>query len=326
MARPLIRRSLRIARVALVTGAVASFAACATDAIDGVNETTSFAVGTGLHTITVGTLDRTYILHVPSRRPMSQSGTLMPYPLMIVLHGSSGSGDDIRATTNMDSVSEANRVIVAYPNGVAGSGGLFPTDWNAGTCCGEAARENIDDIGFMRALIAEVSAKLPVDQNRIHVAGFSDGGRMAYYMACQMADRIAAIGVVSGSLVDDGCEPARSVPVIAMHGTDDPIVPFDAGVDAPMPAVADSSMSSLPPSIQFWIAADGCAAPADSAYTTSVTRTTFGSCSGADVAFYTIDGGVHTWPVLVSPGSSDPDATLSATTLIAQFFKKHSLK
>jgi polyhydroxybutyrate depolymerase len=326
MARPVrFQVSRRSIRASLLLVTVAACAACASDSILGVNETVSFAPGTGLHTITVGTLDRTYILHVPSKRPMSQSGTLMPYPLMIVLHGSSGSGDDIRGTTNMDSVSEANRVIVVYPNGVAGAGGLFPTDWNAGSCCGEAAREGIDDIGFMRALIAELSAKMPIDQHRIHVAGFSDGGRMAYYMACQMAGQIAAIGVVSGSLVDDGCQPARSVPVIAMHGTDDPIVPYDAGVAAPMPEMADSDMTSLPPSIQFWIAADGCESPADSSYNPSVTLTTFATCT-ADVAFYAIDGGVHTWPVLTDAASSDPDATVSATALIAQFFKKHALK
>ena len=299
--------------------------ACASEGILDVDESTSFSSGTALHTMTVGSLQRSYILHVPAHRPMTQSGTLLSYPLTIVLHGSSGSGDDIRGTTNMDSVSEANRVVVVYPNAVAGAGGLFPSDWNAGTCCGEAGREGIDDIGFMRAMIAELAAKLPIDKRRIHVAGFSDGGRMAYYMACQMADQIAAIGVVSGSLRDDSCVPSRAVAVIALHGTDDPVVPYGESIDSPMPQTVDASMETLPPSIQFWAAQDKCSAAADSALTPHVIRTTFATCVGSDVAFYSIDGGVHTWPVLVDRSSSDPDQTVSATALITDFFKRHHL-
>lgn len=314
-------------RISFALALVAVLGGCATDALDGVDESTSFSPGTALHTLTVGSLDRTYIVHVPSKRPMAQSGAVLPFPLTIVLHGSSGSGQDIRATTNMDSVSEANRIVVVYPNAIAGAGGLFPTDWNAGgDCCGEAGREGIDDLGFMRAMIADISAKLPIDPRRIHVAGFSDGGRMAYYMACQMSDRIAAIGVVSGSLSDDTCEPAHSVALIAVHGTDDPIVPYDAAIQSPMPQpVADPSMSSLPPSIQFWIEQDGCSQQSDSSYASSVMLTTFATCTGSDVAFYTIDGGVHTWPVLTDPSSSDPDQTVPATALITAFFKRHHL-
>ncbi len=323
MARALTTRFGALCALALVS----LLAGCATDSIDGVDESTSFAPGTTLHTITVGSLDRTYIVHVPSHRPMAQSGAVLPYPLTIVLHGSAGSGQDIRATTNMDSVADANRIVVVYPDGVAGAGGLFPTDWNAGGgCCGEAGREGIDDLGFMRAMIAELSAKLAIDTRRIHVAGFSDGGRMAYSVACQMSGQIAAIGVVSGSLSDDSCEPAHSVALIAVHGTDDPIVPYDEGIDSPMPEPSiDPSMSSLPPSIQFWVEQDGCSQASDSSYTTSVTLTLFGSCTGSDVAFYSIDGGVHTWPVLTSPSSSDPDQTVPATALITDFFKRHHL-
>ena len=312
-------------RASCVLALAAVLAGCASDDLLGVGESTSFAAGTALHTLTVGSLERSYIVHVPSRRPMAQSGTLLPYPLTIVLHGSSGTGEDIRATTNMDSVSDANRVVMVYPNAVAGAGGLFPTDWNAGACCGEAGREGIDDLGFMRAMIADISAKLPIDNRRIHVAGFSDGGRMAYYMACQMADQIAAIGVVSGSLSDDSCEPARAVALIAVHGTDDPIVPYDESIDSPMPAPVDPNMSTLPPSIQFWVEQNGCSQAADLSFAAHVTRTTFATCSGSDVAFYTIDGGVHTWPILTDPSSPDPDQTLSATALIADFFKRHHL-
>jgi polyhydroxybutyrate depolymerase len=306
--------------------AVASIMGCAPDSLVGLEPTTKFEAGTGLHTIEVGSLSRQYVLHVPQRRPMMANGAVLPYSLIIVLHGSSGSGLDIRATTNMDSVSEAQRLVVAYPNGVAGAGGLFPTDWNAGTCCGAAGRENIDDVAFIKAVIEEVSANLPMEKRRVYVAGFSDGGRMAYRLACELSSQIAAIGVVSGSLRQDGCAPTNSVAVIAIHGTDDPIVPYNEDPDTspaqPMTGVA----AATPPSLQFWIAENGCTNGGTASYSARVDLTTFPTCSGADVAFYAVKGGTHSWPVLVDPASDDPDATLPATALIADFFRRHRQK
>jgi polyhydroxybutyrate depolymerase len=189
---------------------------------------------------------------------MTSSGALLAYPLIIVLHGSSGNADDIHATTNMDSVREANRTIVAYPNGVGGGGGLYPTDWNACGCCGASGRKNIDDVGFIKAVLTEISAKMPIDPHRVYVAGFSDGGRMAYRLACEMSTQIAAIGVVSGSLKSDDCAPAKSVAVLAIHGTDDPTVPIDEDADTQPTTTISPMAESMPPSVQFWISADGC--------------------------------------------------------------------
>jgi polyhydroxybutyrate depolymerase len=329
MAPTIARRARRRART---VGAAAALIAglgtvgCAIDRLTSTNAVATFDVGTGLHTIDVGSLTREYVLHVPQRRPTTSSGMLLPYPLVLVLHGSSGSGGDIEATTNMDSVSEANRVVVAYPNAVAGAGGLFPTDWNAGNCCGAAGREDIDDVGFIKAVIAELSAKLPIDRRRIHIAGFSDGGRMAYRLACELSTQIAAIAVVSGSLKEDSCTPARPVAVIAIHGTDDPIVPYDDDADTPPPAAMTGVAATLPPSVQFWISENGCAGGSVAPYSARVEATTFPGCIGADVAFYSVTGGAHGWPVLLDPESDDPDETFSATALIAEFFRRHVLK
>jgi polyhydroxybutyrate depolymerase len=314
--------------VAMALSAMAALFAfgCSTDSVVDPDATSSFAIGSGLHAITVGSLDRSYLLHVPKLRPMSTSGVLLAYPLIIVLHGSSGSAEDIEATTNMDSVSEANRTIVAYPNGVGGAGGLYPTDWNAGTCCGAAGRENIDDVGFIKAVLAEISAKMPIDARRVYVAGFSDGGRMAYRLACEMSSQIAAIGVVSGSLKADDCAPAKSVAVLAIHGTDDPIVPFDDGADTQPTATMNPMEEALPPSVQFWISADGCNDGTQTSVADRIDLTAFTPCSGSDVSFYSLSGGLHSWPVLVDATSDDPDQAFSATAVIADFFRKHRLK
>jgi polyhydroxybutyrate depolymerase len=314
-----LRRVAAIALAAFVSG-------CALDRLVGTDTTTKFDVGTGLHQIEVGSLSREYLLHVPQRRPMTSSGTLLPYPLVIVLHGSSGSGEDIRGTTNMDSVSEANRLVVVYPNAVAGAGGLFPTDWNAGTCCGAAGREDIDDVGFIKSMIAELSTNLPIDKRRVFVAGFSDGGRMAYRLACELSSQIAAIGVVSGSLRDEGCAPSNPVAVIGIHGTDDPIVPYNEDPDTPPSAPMAGVAAEMPPSLQFWVSQNGCTEGTTSAFGTHVDVTTFSSCTRADVAFYSVKGGTHSWPVLLDASSDDPDATFSATALIAEFFRRHRMK
>src|SRR5205814_1785627 len=100
----------------------------------------------------------------------------------------------------------------AYPDGSDGGFGLYPTDWNAGTCCGAPFREGVDDLAFISAIISQVEGRLSVDHARVFIAGFSDGGRMAYHVACQLGSKIAAIAVVSGSLTDNQCFPDVGVP------------------------------------------------------------------------------------------------------------------
>lgn len=315
---------------ALVFGAVAAslaVAGCGANDVLGPSgsgaSTGDYVIGTTNHSLDVEGLTRTFILHVPVNRPMSTgNGAVLPYPLIIVLHGSSSSGADIEGTTNMDSLAEVNRSIVAYPDGIAGAGGLFPSDWNAGTCCGAAAREGIDDVGFIKALITEVSSKLSIDKTRIYVSGFSDGGRMAHRLACVMSEQIAAIGVVSGSLVDDACAPVKPVAVVAIHGTADDEVPYDDASATAPPNSVIAAAADMPPSIQFWISHDGCTVATPANLAASVHRTVFTKCNGADVVFYSIDGGTHTWPVLAT-GSAAPDAQLSASAVIASFFARH---
>lgn len=326
MVQAVSARWLRFSAMVAAGMAIVAVAACAADSIDSVASSATFDVGTtASHSIVVGSLTREYILHVPAHRPTTSSGTVLAYPLIIVLHGSSADGEDIRATTNMDSVSEANRTIVAYPNGVRGAGGLFPSDWNAGNCCGAASRENIDDVGFIKAMIAQLATSLPIDTRRIYVAGFSDGGRMAYRLACELSSQIAAIAVVSGSLRESDCEPARAVPVIAIHGTDDDIVPYNEDPDTPPALEMTGAAATLPPSVQFWISANACTGGTTSAFSSRVDRTTFSACT-ADVAFYSVAGGGHEWPVFVDSASDDPGETFSATPLIASFFRRRVLK
>jgi len=274
--------------------------------------------GTTTHFIAVGSASRDYLLHVPMRRPVLLGGVVRPYSLVLVLHGSSGSADDIRQTSGMDSLSEAFRFVVAYPTGTNG-GGQYPSDWNGGTCCGAAERHNVDDVGFLSALVAEVSKNLPVDPHRIYIVGFSSGAIMAYHAACKLSTLIAGIGVISGSLMDDNCTPSRGVAFIGIHGTNDDQVPYNDPSLTPPPKPVTGVGATLPTSAQFWIATNKCGAGAATRLSPHVVRTTFSSCPGAAFAFYTIEGGSHEWP---SSGSAPPMSELRASNVIAEYLNR----
>jgi polyhydroxybutyrate depolymerase len=320
-------RRRRIAAIA--SAAIASIiVACSNYGPTSVTESADWSAGTAAHSVVVGSLTRTYLVHVPARRRVSTAGLTIPWPLVIVLHGSSGDATAIEHQSGMDSLADAQRFLVAYPNGTGGAFGLYPSDWNAGTCCGGANRDNIDDLGFIAALIAEINVHLTMDTHRVYVAGFSSGGYMAYHAGCQLATTIAAIGVISGALADDSCVPSKPMPLFAEHGTDDPEVPYDQDAPpppGPVPNVADT----LPPSVRFWSSTNGCAAKtAKSAVkitAADVVQTSMTSCLAADVNFYAIRGGTHGWPGGPDdPGALPPMNEINATVLMWQFFIAHS--
>jgi polyhydroxybutyrate depolymerase len=310
-------------RCAMSTMLVA--AACASEYTKSVNG--GWSAGTAEHSIAVASDDRTFLLHVPTLRPRNRLGATVAFPLVILLHGSGADGETIRRQSRIEALADSLRFVVAYPNGKNGLLG-FGSDWNAGTCCGNAARSHVDDVAFVRAVMGEVSRHIPIDRRRIYVAGFSDGGRMAYRVACDAASLVAAIGVVSGSLRDEQCAPLKPVPVIAFHGTADPEVPYtDSALTQPKtPAPAAAGM--LPPSIRFWSAVDGCRGVALRRETVHVTRASFAPCAGADVVLYTIEDGLHAWPGGAKDGASgaEPTTEVHATETMVQFFFRHPLR
>ena len=301
---------------ALAIFAAAVSISCAPQGILGTSG--NWKRGTTTHFISVGATPREYLLHVPQRRPLRLGGTIRPYSLVLVLHGSSANGEDIRQVSQMDSFSEVLRFVVAYPNGTSG-GGLGPSDWNGGVCCGAAARDSVDDVGFLAALVAEVSKNLSVDPHRIYIVGFSSGAIMAYHAACKLAPMIAAIGVISGSLMDDNCAPARPVAVIGVHGTSDDQVPYGDPSLTPLPKSVTGAAAKLPSSAQFWVATNGCGPGAAALQSPHVVRTSFKGCTGAQVEFYTIEGGSHGWP---QSGLAPPMSELQASSVIAEYFDR----
>ena len=317
----------RRATLAAPTAIIALAIACSNYGPTSAGESADWSAGTSLHVTVVSSLTRTFQVHVPPHRRVSTSGLTLTWPLVIVLHGSSGTGTAIEQQSGMDSLADAQRFLVAYPDGTGGLFGLYPSDWNAGTCCGAANRDNIDDLGFISAIITMVAAHVPLDTRRVYVAGFSSGGYMAYHVGCQLSATVAAIGVVEGAVAEDQCAPAKPVPLWAVHGTTDPEVAFNQ--DAPPPTGPIPVLAvDLPPSIQFWSVLNGCAAKTAKGTTKTtaadVVHTSFTACSGADVDFYAISGGTHGWPGGPDePGSQPPMNEMKASVLMYQFFFAH---
>lgn len=271
--------------------------------------------------ITAGGLDRTYLLHVP---PTSGRGRKMP--LVVVLHGGNGSADQIREATGMNREADRRGFIVAYPNGLGWFGGHEAT-WNAGPCCGYPALRRVDDVGFVRELIAELETTLPIDARRIYAAGFSDGGRMVYRLACEMSDQIAAVAPVSGAIPDPGCQPMHPVSLLAVHGTADEVLFYDGGDDPDLPD--GGTTLSTQAAVAHWAEAMGCALPPRRRRTPPVVIDRYTRCDGADVVLYTIEGAGHTWvkdpfhTPLADQARADSTAPAWTSALILDFFSRH---
>ena len=161
---------------------------------------------------------REYILHVPP----SYNGKVAA-PLVIVLHGAVQGAANAQQMSGMSSLADQQNFIAVYPNGT----GRLVT-WNAGNCCGYAQRENVDDIAFLRALVAKLQKNYSIDARRIYVAGISNGAMMSYRAACEMSDVVAAVAPVEGAQ-NVPCKPSAPVSLIVFHGTADRLVPYNGG-------------------------------------------------------------------------------------------------
>ena len=279
--------------------------------------------GTESHGVDVQGHRRDFLLHVPASRVRNRFGIAQPYPLIIALHGSGADGETVRRQSGLDSVADAKSWLVAYPNAVAGNLGLG-SDWNAGTCCGAASRDSVNDVQFILAVIDSLASVFPINRKRVYVAGFSDGARMAYHLACDAAASIAAVSIVSGSLRDSTCVPVKPVPMIAFHGTEDDEVPYAEPPDSPLRKPPIRTAQALPPSVQRWASANGCRGLRQTLAATDVTRYSFTRCKAA-VEMYSVAGGGHGWPGEPhGVGAEPPMSEISATDIMVRFFSQIS--
>ena len=185
-----------------------------TDVVDTVDST--------LHTITIeGMQPRTYFLHVPAAYQPSQS-----VPLLLAFHGRSTVGKEILRTSQFVAWAAEMNFIVAAVNGAVYDGA---SSWNAGNCCTNATTYEENDVLLASTIIDFVKSNYAVDPARLWASGHSNGGMLAYRLACDLSDKITAIAVVTGALMDPTCSPTKPVSIFHIHGNLDPTIPFHGG-------------------------------------------------------------------------------------------------
>ena len=243
-----------------------------------------------VHELVVDGIDRSYIVY----KPMLSDTTDLP--LMIVLHGGLGNAKHVEKMTGMNEVADTGKFIVAYPNGTGGRFRFMKNrrTWNAGSCCGQAMKKNVDDVLFIEKVIEDIDSKFSIDTRRVYVTGMSNGAMMAYRLACEIPDKIAAIIPVSGTLTVDNCDGAKDVPVLHIHGDQDKYVPIAGGKGDK--SVAGVAYRSVPGTIELIIRSRQGLAFEQSTLNGEIRVSSYSFSNGAPVVLCTIKGGEHVWP------------------------------
>lgn len=279
-------------------------------------QTESIVPGDSTRSLTHAGIERKYLLHIPPGYDAAR-----PTPLVLAFHGIGLDAEEMVRISKLSEQADISGFIVVYPNGTGEK-----KSWNGGHCCGEAAKNNVDDVGFVRALIDELSASLNIDPNRVYATGFSNGAIMVYRLACELSDRIAAIGPVAATqILDDqeACHPARSVPLIHFHGTADRLNPYAGGTTS-----AGFVFVSVEDAIAFWAEKNACTNPLQRTESGTIQHEVYMPCAqDSAIELYTIRDGEHAWPggEAVSPQIGEPTMEISASLLMWEFFAAHPL-
>lgn len=264
-------------------------------------------------------LSRSYLIAIPDTAPAET-----PLPLVLALHRFAGSAAEMARISRFHEVGIEEGFIVCYPDG---RGRRWNTDPDA----------RPDDVGYLRALVAALAAEYPVDLDRVYVTGASNGGFLSWLLACEAADTFAAVAPVMATLPENiatACASA-AMPICVVHGTDDPVVPYD-GFELGGGPAASRGVLPIPEAVAFWVTRNGAdTAPVievlsnpDPRDPTVTVSERYLNPGGAEVLLYRVEGGGHTWPgggeiwprFIVGPQSTGFDASRA----IWEFFRNYT--
>jgi polyhydroxybutyrate depolymerase len=224
---------------------------------------------------------REYIIYIPT----SYNGT-SKVPLLFNFHGYGGGASEYMDYADLRVLAESDTFILVYPQGSCLNG---LSHWNPSLPGGDN-KSSVDDLGFVEALINQVSSDYNIDSERIYACGYSNGGMFAYGLANYKSELFAAVGSVSGTILDFNGTTSHPMPVIHLHGTSDGVIPYNGNDDY------NSAQSVL----DYWVG-----------FNNTVTNPTVNSDSnggmsiehylydqgdsGVSVAHYKFIGGDHVW-------------------------------
>jgi polyhydroxybutyrate depolymerase len=278
-------------------------------------------------TIDVDGTERWYLLSVPA----AHDGT-EPLSLVVELHGLAEGAGIAAEMSQIDGLGETEGFVSVFPNG---SG--EPVRWDQSI---DETTPNAD-MAFIDQLLDELSSELCLDEARTYVTGLSYGAIMSSALGCTRADRFAAIAPVAGIERPDGCEPSRPVPVLSFHGTADAILLFNGGIgdlgsalgggtpEEPTAAI-DLDGPGYPEAVAAWAEANGCGAATDERHSEHVIARTYDCDDDAEVTFFIVEGGGHTWPnsafsTAIASVVGATTTEIDATKEIWAFFERHAL-
>jgi len=290
----------------------------------GCSRSRSGAPGERTHAFHAAGSDGRYIEHLP---PSYDGST--PLPLVLDLHGYSEPIEFHTQVSSLGALGDTKGFITVTP---AITRGIPRWDSALGS----------DDLVFLGGLLDRIGTRRCVDENRIYATGFSNGAFMTSALACEFADRIAAVAPIAGVQDPEGCDPDRPVPLVAFHGTDDEFVSFEGGLGpaaSELPtegggtigtAVDAVELPSVPEVITAWADRNGCADRSSEAIGDDVRHVVHQCPAGTAVELYRVEGGGHAWPG--SEGSEAIESVIGRTTftidaseIMWEFFENHSL-
>jgi polyhydroxybutyrate depolymerase len=256
------------------------------------------------HWLESGDKKRRFLIYSP---PMRQADRLLP--VVLDLHGSTSNPAEEMLLTGFDALADSEQLIVVAPEALGGA-------WNV-----PFDPAGADDVAFIEHLLDHVMATLPVDPRRVYATGFSGGARLACLLACVLSDRLAAVAAVGGLRDPSARQARRAVPLIAFHGTADPINPYAGGGEAYWQTGVESALEG-------WRRRHGCDAFRRRQVSGTVERWSCAYESEERVVFFQMDGLGHQWPgsrMDIGPEFGPYSREVSATEQIWAFFRNQAL-
>lgn len=276
----------------------------------------SQAQTTIIDSIISGGIYRNYRLYIPA----IYTG-VTPRPLILNLHGYTSNASQQQLYSNFMPIADTANFLMVYPNGTFSSGQQY---WNAGL-----SGTLVNDIAFLSALIDSLDLTYNINLNRVYSTGMSNGGFMSHTLACELSNRITAIASVTGSIFTTQygsyCHPTRPVPVMQIHGTSDPTVPYAGNIS--------QGMMPIDSVVKYWVTKNGCNPTPTFSNVPNINTADGctaehyqynGGISGSTVELFKIIGGVHAWPGFPY-GGVGTNLDINASKEIWRFFNKYTL-